>query len=144
VELRLRREEREIAPRALVDPLGVLLVEGTAPRPLGAVLPEHVKLLRREALPPLGVGSGDLEGAGRLALARASEAAAAPKAPTPPPIHPSVTPYPRSFRLVVMSHRPLSSRAARTPRPVSVSSVRPVRPVGCQEVSRTDGDNPVN
>ena len=67
VELGGGGEQRQVAAGAVVGAGAVLLVERAGAGALGAVLAQHVELLRREQLLPFLVGLGDLEGLGVLA-----------------------------------------------------------------------------
>lgn len=60
IELRVRRKKLLTAPGASEDSLTVLLVEGAAPRSLGAVLPQHLILLGGEPGAPFVVVGGDV------------------------------------------------------------------------------------
>src|SRR5262249_28683663 len=86
IELRLRREERETTAGAPVCPVTVLLVQRARARPLGAVVAQHLVLLRRELRAPLRVALRDLEGLARrpfrhraLLVVRRSELPSVPR-----------------------------------------------------------------
>src|SRR5216683_5442460 len=58
----------------MVDTLAVLFVERARPRALGAVLPQHPILLRRELAPPLFLAHRDCEFLGRRMISAAEAA----------------------------------------------------------------------
>ncbi len=77
--LRGRVEELLAAAGARERPLALLLVERARAGALGSVLPEHLKLLRRELLLPLFVGLGDgVVGHGSSRLVRSTAIRAPP------------------------------------------------------------------
>src|SRR5205823_1378982 len=61
LELRLRHEQRLVAPGAHEGALALLEVQGATSGRFGPVPAHHVVLLRGEQAPPLLVAAGDLE-----------------------------------------------------------------------------------
>src|SRR5689334_12085122 len=61
LEFRGRGEERQRAARAPISALAMLAVQGTRPRGLRPLVPQHIIGLRRELFLPFRVGMRDLE-----------------------------------------------------------------------------------
>ena len=61
LEFRTRLEQRVVTGHAEKRARTLLVQQGTCPRPLGAVLAQHVVLLGRQLLPPLFFGLDDFE-----------------------------------------------------------------------------------
>src|SRR5437764_11600043 len=74
VELGVRGKERLAAPRAVIDPGAVLLIEGTRSGAFGAVLPQYPVLRCRQLTPPLLLAQGNRKCLPRLMAAAAQPA----------------------------------------------------------------------